>query len=147
MMEKYRIKDVSELLGVSTYTLRYYEKIGLLNFVKRDENGIREFAPSDLITINTIICLKETGMSLKNIKEYLKLADDGLNSVEKRKELFIEQKQKVINEIAALNKSMKIIDRKINFYDEAAKKQSLNVCQSDRKAWLKDILAGKEKVQ
>lgn len=146
-MKKYRIKDVSELLGVSTYTLRYYEKIGLLNFVKRDENGIREFEPADLMTINTIICLKETGMSLKNIKEYLKLADDGLNSVEKRKKLFLEQKQKVTKEIAALNKSMKIIDRKINFYNEAAKKQSLNVCQSDRKAWLEDILAGKQKVQ
>lgn len=146
-MKKYRIKDVSELLGVSTYTLRYYEKIGLLNFVKRDENGIREFEPADLMTINTIICLKETGMSLKNIKEYLRLADDGLNSVEKRKKLFLEQKQKVIKEIAALNKSMKIIDRKINFYNEAAKKQSLNVCQSDRKAWLEDILAGKQKVQ
>lgn len=146
-MKKYRIKDVSELLGVSTYTLRYYEKIGLLNFVKRDENGIREFEPVDLMTINTIICLKETGMSLKNIKEYLKLADDGLNSVEKRKKLFLEQKQKVTKEIAALNKSMKIIDRKINFYNEAAKKQSLNVCQSDRKAWLEDILAGKQKVQ
>lgn len=146
-MKKYRIKDVSELLGVSTYTLRYYEKIGLLNFVKRDENGIREFEPADLMTINTIICLKETGMSLKNIKEYLRLADDGLNSVEKRKKLFLEQKQKVTKEIAALNKSMKIIDRKINFYNEAAKKQSLNVCQSDRKAWLEDILAGKQKVQ
>lgn len=146
-MKKYRIKDVSELLGVSTYTLRYYEKIGLLNFVKRDENGIREFEPADLMTINTIICLKETGMSLKNIKEYLKLADDGLNSVEKRKKLFLEQKQKVTKEIAALNKSMKIIDRKINFYNEAAKRQSLNVCQSDRKAWLEDILAGKQKVR
>ena len=58
-MKKYRIKDVSDLLGISTYTLRYYEKIGLLKFVKRDENGVREFEPDDLMTLCTIIYLRK----------------------------------------------------------------------------------------
>lgn len=146
-MKKIKIKDVSELLGVSTYTLRYYEKIGLLNFVKRNENGIREFEPSDLITINTIICLKKTGMPLKEIKKYLQLADNGIGTAEQRRSMMVHQKQRVLDEIASLQKSMRVIDRKIKFYDEAVKKQTLNVCQDDRKEWLDNILAGKEKVQ
>ncbi|MCO6531536.1 MAG: MerR family transcriptional regulator [Lactobacillus sp.] len=147
MMKKYQIKDVSDLLGVSTYTLRYYEKIGLLNFVKRNKSGVREFEASDLITINTIICLKQTGMPLKEIKKYLKLVGEGIDTAEQRKAMFLQQRQKVTEEIAALKKSMKIIDRKINFYDEAIKEQSLDVCRDDRKKWLEGILAGKEKVQ
>lgn len=146
-MKKYQIKDVSDLFGISTYTLRYYEKIGLLNFVKRNESGVREFDASDLITINTIICLKKTGMPLKDIKEYLKLVAEGIETAPQRREMFLKQKQKVIDEIAALEKSLTIIDRKINFYDEAVKKQSLDVCRNDRKKWLEEILAGKEKVQ
>lgn len=146
-MKKYQIKDVSDLFGISTYTLRYYEKIGLLNFVKRNESGVREFDASDLITINTIICLKKTGMPLKDIKEYLKLVAEGIDTAPQRREMFLKQKQKVIDEIAALEKSLTIIDRKINFYDEAVKKQSLDVCRNDRKKWLEEILAGKEKVQ
>lgn len=53
-MEKLTIKNVSRIMGISTYTLRYYEKIGLLDFVDRDKNGVREFKPSDLLTLNTI---------------------------------------------------------------------------------------------
>ena len=101
-MKKYQIKDVSDLLGVSTYTLRYYEKIGLLNFVKRNKSGVREFEASDLITINTIICLKQTGMPLKEIKKYLKLVGEGIDTAEQRKAMFLQQRQKVTEEIAAL---------------------------------------------
>lgn len=45
-------------MGISDYTLRYYEKIGLLSFVKRNEVGVREFSRSDLLTLNTIRALK-----------------------------------------------------------------------------------------
>lgn len=146
-MKKYRIKDVSDLLGISTYTLRYHEKIGLLKFVKRDENGVREFEPDDLMTLCTIIYLRKTGMPLKDIKDYLHLAEKGIDTIDQRKEMFLKQKQKVQEEMTTLEKSMEVIDRKLNFYSEASKKHSMNVCQDEREKWLKDILAGKEKVQ
>ena len=146
-MKKFRIKDVSELLGISTYTLRYYEKIGLLKFVKRDENGIREFEPNDLIVISTIIYLRKTGMPLKEIKNYLQLAENGIDTVEQRKEMFLKQKQKVREQMRVLDKSMEVINHKLNFYDEAAKKHSMDVCRDERKKWLAEILSGKEKVQ
>ncbi|BDR61200.1 GNAT family N-acetyltransferase [Lactobacillus xylocopicola] len=146
-MKKFQIKDVSKLLGISTYTLRYYEKIGLLNFVKRNSNGDREFESRDLITINTVICLKQTGMPLKDIKNYLQLIAGGLATAEERKEMFLKQKQKVISEIADLQKALQVIDRKVSYYDEAVNSQSLDVCQEERQEWLQNILAGKEKAK
>lgn len=114
------------MLGISTYTLRYYEKIGLLKFVKRDENGIREFEPNDLIAISTIIYLRKTGMPLKEIKNYHQLAENGIDTFEQLKEMFLKQKQKVREQmreqIRVLDKSMEVINHKLNFYDEAAKK-------------------------
>lgn len=74
----YSIKEVSKMMGISAYTLRYYEKIGLLEFVHRDEKGIRQFDISDILTLNTIYRLKETGMPLHEIKHYLKLIDEEL---------------------------------------------------------------------
>ena len=115
-MKKFRIKDVSELLGISTYTLRYYEKIGLLKFVKRDENGIREFEPNDLIVISTIIYLRKTGMRLKEIKKYLKLAENGIDTVEQRKEMFLKQKQKVISENIGWKRKSAITALKVHYY-------------------------------
>lgn len=86
-------------------------------------------------------------MPLKEIKKYLQLADNGIGTAEQRRSMMVHQKQRVLDEIASLQKSMRVIDRKIKFYDEAVKKQTLNVCQDDRKEWLDNILAGKEKVQ
>ncbi|KFI40010.1 putative MerR family transcriptional regulator [Bifidobacterium actinocoloniiforme DSM 22766] len=74
------IQEVSDLMGISSYTLRYYEKIGLLSFVRRDAHGVRQFEPEDLLTLNTVRCLKETGMPLKEIKHYLTLIQEGMAS-------------------------------------------------------------------
>lgn len=74
----YQIKEVSELLGISIYTLHYYERIGLLNNVKRDQYGRREFSEDDILTLNTVECLKQTGMSLQNIKRYVQLVGEGI---------------------------------------------------------------------
>jgi DNA-binding transcriptional MerR regulator len=90
----YTIKEVSKMMGISAYTLRYYEKIGLLEFVHRNANGIRQFNDSDILTLNTIHRLKETGMPLQEIKHYLKLIDEGIDSVSERKEIMQAQHQK-----------------------------------------------------
>ena len=95
----YTIKEVSQIMGLSAYTLRYYEKIGLLSFVKRDQNGVRQFSKSDLLTLNTIYRLKETGLSLAEIKHYLKLISEGIDSVGERKVLMEQHREKIKQQI------------------------------------------------
>lgn len=74
----YTIKEVSKMMDISAYTLRYYEKIDLLEFIKRDKNGVRQFSKSDLLTLNTIYRLEDIGMLLKKIKHYLTLIMNNL---------------------------------------------------------------------
>ena len=68
---KYTIKEVSEIIGISAYTLRYYDKEGLLPNVERDKNGIRLFNEKNLQWIYLIQCLRKTNMPLKDIKHYI----------------------------------------------------------------------------
>lgn len=144
-MKTYHIKEVSEITGISSYTLRYYEKIGLLTFVKRDQNGVREFAAKDLIILKTIECLKKTNLPLKQIKNYLRLMDQGLDSAAARRELFVRQKQKVTTEIAELQETLKMIDFKLNYYDEVLRTGNLDACPKERSELISEMLAGKEK--
>ena len=70
----YTIGEMAKRLGVPASTLRYYDKEGLLPFVERSAGGIRVFRESDFEWLRIIECLKKTGMSIKNIREYIELA-------------------------------------------------------------------------
>jgi DNA-binding transcriptional MerR regulator len=75
----YTIKEVSEIFDLSIYTLRYYDKQGLLPFVSKNASGYREFTESDLGFIYTICCLKNTGMPLKDIRTYIDYCMQGVS--------------------------------------------------------------------
>lgn len=141
----FSIKEVSELMGISAYTLRYYEKIGLLSFVRRNEVGVREFSRSDLLTLNTIERLKDTGMSLKEIKHYLDLVEKGYSSVDERLELMVAQQKKVNEQIKLLQKSLETIDFKVRYYKKAKKEATLAVCHDEREEFVQKIKQGELK--
>ncbi|MHB8061910.1 MAG: MerR family transcriptional regulator [Ruminiclostridium sp.] len=67
----YSIKQISEKTNLKEYVLRYYEKEGLLPFVKQSDNGIRRYSEEDLEWLGLICCLKNTGMSIKQIKGFV----------------------------------------------------------------------------
>lgn len=112
----------------------------MLEFVKRDKNGVRQFSEGDLLTLNTIHRLKDTGMPLQKIRHYLSLIEEGIDSVSERKQIMEEQK-KIINEkISDLQKALETIDAKIEYYDKAEKEHSLGVCDDERASLLDKIL-------
>lgn len=118
-MDYYTIKDVAEKTGLSIYTLRYYDKEGLLPFVKRSESGIRLFTDTDLEWLSTIICLKETGMPLKKIREYIDLFIQGSDTLEQRRQIFIDHRVHLLKELEQLEKNLELVEHRIQFYDEA----------------------------
>lgn len=69
----YIIGEMAKQLGVATYTLRYYDKEGLLPFVERSEVGMRVFKDSDYEFLKIISCQKETGMQFKDIRTFIAL--------------------------------------------------------------------------
>ncbi len=115
---EYTIKDVAKLTGLTAYTLRYYENEGLIPNLKRTNSGIRHYSDTDICWINLICCLKNSGMPIKNIKEFMNLCLSGSDTCEDRKELLIKHREYIIDQIAKLNCSLQTINYKIEHYDE-----------------------------
>ena len=80
----YSIGEVAEKMHLTPYTLRYYDKEGLMPFVERTAGGTRVFSDSDLETLRVIECLKATGMPIRDIKTFIDWCADGDASLEKR---------------------------------------------------------------
>ncbi|WP_311986230.1 MerR family transcriptional regulator [Vagococcus carniphilus] len=87
----YSIGEVSKLTHISADTLRYYDKIGLIPFVKRNESGHRVFSESDLKYLEVIQCLKLSDVPVKEIGQFVEWTMEGDSTLEKRK-LFLQKK-------------------------------------------------------
>lgn len=115
----YSISEVAEKLNLTSYTLRYYDKEGLLPFVERTPSGIRLFKESDIDFLKIIQCLKATGMPIKDIKEFIEWCVDGDSTLQQRYEMFIERKASVEAQMEELKKTMKVIEHKCMYYQTA----------------------------
>ncbi|MCR5506753.1 MAG: MerR family transcriptional regulator [bacterium] len=123
----YTIGQVAKMMGLTTHTLRFYDKEGLLPNVGKTSSGIRRFSDSDLNWLIMLDCLKSSGLQLKDIKHYIELLKEGDKSLKERAMIFHNQKIKCQQEINTLKQTMKKIDYKIKYYDEAMKHGEANV--------------------
>lgn len=113
------IGQVAEKTGLSPYTLRYYEKEGLLPFVSRNRSGIREFKEEDMEWLSVITCLKNVGMPIRDIRAYIDLCMEGDMTLEKRLEIFRAQQQVIDAKLEELMRYKKKIDYKVWYYETA----------------------------
>ena len=118
------ISEVSVKYDISIDTLRYYEKIGLIRDVKR-KNGIRNYDALNLRTIEFILCMRKAGLSLEFLKEYMDLYAAGDETIVKRKELLIKQREIIINKITDLQSSLNLLNYKIDNYEKLAEEKGL----------------------
>lgn len=110
------IGEVSDKFNIPESTLRYYEKKGLLPLIERDEAGRRLFSEVQMALLQTVICLKNTRMPIKEIKQYMDWIQEGDTTIERRLEMMKKHKQAVLDEIALMTDSLQGIDEKINRY-------------------------------
>ena len=116
----YTIGQVSEMFNIPISTLRYYDKEGFFPNLKR-VSGIRRFNKNDIEALKVIECLKESGLKLKDIKQFIKWATKGSSTYKNRKELFEKRKKVVAQEIKNLQKTLNILEYKCWYYDKAIK--------------------------
>lgn len=128
----YSIGQAAKRIGLTAHTLRYYDKEGLLPFVKKTSSGLRVFSDADLEWLMIIECLKGCGMQLKDIKQYIDWCRDGNSTINKRLELLKLQKIRLAEQQARLSKHMEKIDFKIAFYEDAALHGDLNVFERNK---------------
>ncbi len=110
------ISEVSAKFNIPESTLRYYEKKGLLPRIERDENGRRLFSEVQMALLQTVICLKNTRMPIKEIKQYMDWIQEGDATIERRLEMMTKHKQNVLDEISLMTDSLQGIDEKIKRY-------------------------------
>ncbi len=111
----YSISQVAERFGVEPHTLRFYEKEGII-VPERTKSGIRSYTEENVSRMEMAMCLKSTGMPLKEIKRYFDLVDLGDSTLDERLEIFKEHRQRVQREIEELEKHLCKIERKIEWY-------------------------------
>lgn len=116
-MKTYTISQVAEQFSLKTHTLRFYESEGLLK-AERTEAGVRRYTEENLRQLETVLCLKGTGMPLKDIRRYFQLVEEGSGTLEERLEIILAQRERVLAEINALQKNLKTIEHKVNWYRE-----------------------------
>lgn len=115
----YTIKQAAEIMNVTPTTLRYYDKQGLLPFMERKESGYRVFSDADISMLRVIECLKKSGMSIKDIRQFSKWAQMGDESLHERYEMFLERKQAVENQMRELQEMLDFINHKCWYYETA----------------------------
>lgn len=113
----YTVKQVKEMTGISPYTLRFYEKEGVLPQVERDANGVRIYRDINIDWINTVQALRSTGLSLEEIKHYTELYMRGDETLQQRKEILTEQRGKVEDQISHLIKILEKLNYKLALID------------------------------
>ncbi|TWD93442.1 DNA-binding transcriptional MerR regulator [Neobacillus bataviensis] len=118
-MKTYSISEVAKELNLTVYTLRYYDKEGLIPFVERTTSGTRVFKESDIDALKVIECLKATGMPIKEIKTFIDWCSEGNATLQQRYDMFLDRKAHVEAQMEELKKTMEIIDHKCFYYKTA----------------------------
>ena len=112
------ITEVSKKVNLSADTLRYYERIGLIPEVNRTESGIRNYTEEDLGWIEFSKCMRNAGMSIEALIEYIKLYKKGDATLEARKQLLISQKDVIKERLEEIQNTFDRINYKIKNYEK-----------------------------
>jgi MerR family transcriptional regulator, aldehyde-responsive regulator len=120
---------VSERYGISSDTLRYYERIGLIQPVNREKNGIRDYNEIDLRRVEFIKCMRRAGLPIETLIEYVGLVQLGDGTIEARKEILKEQRELLAARVKEMQKTLDILDHKIEGYENAVLKKEQEMLQ------------------
>jgi DNA-binding transcriptional MerR regulator len=113
------ITEVSKHYGLSTDTLRYYERVGLIPPVRRGKGGIRDYSAKDVEWVGFIKCMRIATIPIEVLIEYVNLFKEGEDTQESRKTLLKEQRDKLAERIANLQEILEKLDYKIENYGTA----------------------------
>ncbi len=123
-MEKtFTIQEASQQTGVSTHTLRYYERMNLLDPINRDSSGYRQFTTYDLDCVKFLTKLRDTKMPIRQMQQFAELRRQGLSTANQRRVLLEEHYDAVMASQQELHYSLEVIGKKIAYYKELEEKK------------------------
>jgi MerR family transcriptional regulator, aldehyde-responsive regulator len=126
-----KIAEVSEKFDLSSDTLRYYERIGLIQPVNREKNGNRDYNEIDLRRVEFIKCMRSAGLPIETLIEYVGLVQQGDGTIEARKEILKEQRALLAARMKEMQKTLDILDHKIEVYENAVLTKEQEILQGE----------------
>ena len=123
--DRLTIQEVAEATGLSAHTLRYYERIGLIHPIKREENTRRLYTEEDIGWIDFLLKLRATGMSIKEMQRYAELQRLGDATLPERVEMLKSLRGNVEARMSELNEHLKLICYKIEIYEQIVTEKEL----------------------
>jgi DNA-binding transcriptional MerR regulator len=115
-MSTFTVKQLSDKFNVSVHTIRFYDDQGLFPDVTRDPHGTRLFTETHLEWINLVLCLRNTGMSIADIKHFVELCEIGDSTNLERYNIIINQKKKAEEDLKEMQKRLEVLCHKENYY-------------------------------
>ncbi len=113
-----KITEVSKRYNLTTDTLRYYERIGLIPPVNRTPGGIRDYSEIDCNWIEFIKCMRDAGLPVGVLAKYVSLFQEGDITLEARKSILTEQRDRLIERIEAMQSTLDRLNVKIKRYED-----------------------------
>lgn len=134
-----KIAEVSERYRISPDTLRYYERIGLLPAVNRNESGIRDYDELDLNRVNFIKCMRAAGLPIEVLIDYMGLIQQGDHTIEARKEILVEQRDLLVARMEDMQKTLDLLNHKIEIYDSILLKKEKEMLEIEALQEIRDV--------
>src|SRR6185369_6513094 len=131
-----KIAEVSEKFSMSVDTLRYYERVGLIPPVHRNDGGIRDYDELDLRRVDFIKCMRGAGLPVEVLIEYMGLVLQGDSTIEARKEILVEQRDLVVTKMEEMQKTLDRLNYKIDVYEKALLKREKEILE------IEELMAG-----
>ncbi len=123
--DRLTIQEVAQATGLSAHTLRYYERVGLIHPIDREQNTHRRYTEDDVGWIDFLTKLRATGMSIKDMQKYAELQRRGDETLPERVEMLKSLRDKVEAHMDELNEHLKLIYYKIEIYQQIVTEKEL----------------------
>lgn len=114
----YTMLQACKETGLTYQTLKFYCNQGLVPNVKRDDSRRRIFDDADITWIRGLICLKQCGLSIQEIKTFLEMCTQGVSSIPARKQILASKREDLLRKMDELREAVRYIDKKQQFYDD-----------------------------
>jgi DNA-binding transcriptional MerR regulator len=112
----FTIRNMAERCGMTAHTLRYYERVGLIQPVGRARNGHRRYSEADAAWLNFLHCMRATNMPIREMQRYAAMREMGEATIEQRRQLLEEHQATIAAQIAALERAHALLTHKITNY-------------------------------
>lgn len=116
------VKEVAKMLNMTEHTVRFYTDKGLVPSIKRDKNNKRLFDDESINWLTGVKYLKESGMSIEAIKEYVNLCLEGESTIPQRYEIFLEQQERARVQLEEAKKRVQFMNQKVEHYNQILNK-------------------------